>query len=78
MGEGNEAKTVLTVSGMTCGGCANTVTRVLTRVPGVERAEVDLGSGRATVTGRASADALIGAVEAAGFGGRVAETATGS
>ena len=78
MGEGNEAKTVLAITGMTCGGCVNTVTRVLTRVPGVERAEVDLAGGRAVVTGRASADALIGAVEAAGFGGRVAEPATGS
>ena len=78
MGEGNEAKTVLTVSGMTCGGCANTVTRVLTRVPGVERAEVDLASGLATVTGRATVAAMISAVEAAGFGGRLAEPATGS
>ena len=78
MGSGNEAKTVLTINGMTCGGCANTVPRVLSRVPGVEHAEVDLASGRAVVTGRANAEALIGAVEAAGFGGRLAEPAAAS
>jgi copper chaperone CopZ len=66
----------LAISGMTCGGCANTVTRVLTRVPGVDRAEVDLAGAVATVTGSASAADLIGAVEAAGFGGRLAESAT--
>ncbi|HUY83616.1 MAG TPA: heavy metal-associated domain-containing protein, partial [Steroidobacteraceae bacterium] len=43
--------TVLTITGMACDGCAGTVTRVLSRVPGVRRAEVDLASGRATVTG---------------------------
>jgi copper chaperone CopZ len=77
MGNDHEAKTVLAITGMTCGGCANTVTRVLTRVPGVEGAAVDLASGLATVTGRANVAALLGAVEAAGFGGRLAEPATG-
>jgi copper chaperone CopZ len=58
--------TTLLVSGMTCGGCANTVTRVLTRVPGVESANVDFGNGRALVTGTARPEDLISAVEAAG------------
>lgn len=64
-------KVELSVSGMTCGGCASTVTRVLSRVPGVVEAHVDLASGRATVTGTAPAEELIHAVEAAGFAGQL-------
>jgi Cu+-exporting ATPase len=37
-------KTVLAVSGMTCGGCASTVERILSRVSGVIHAAVILGS----------------------------------
>ncbi|MGH3277057.1 MAG: heavy-metal-associated domain-containing protein [Streptosporangiaceae bacterium] len=58
---------VITVSGMTCSGCANTVTRVLSRVPSVTEARVDLASGRADVNGTARAEDLMKAVEAAGF-----------
>jgi copper chaperone CopZ len=64
-------KVELTVSGMTCGGCASTVTRVLSRVPGVIEAHVDLASGCATVTGTAPAEELVQAVEAAGFAGQL-------
>ncbi len=78
MSGGNEEITVLAITGMACDGCAGTVTRVLSRVPGVRRAEVDLASGRATVVGRASPAALIGAVEAAGYGGSVSEPASAS
>jgi copper chaperone len=62
---------VLEVTGMTCGGCASSVTRILTRVPGVTEAQVDLPTGRATVTGGARPDDLIHALEAAGFSGRL-------
>jgi copper chaperone CopZ len=60
---------------MTCGGCASTVTRVLTRVPGVIAAQVDLAGARATVKGTAPAESLIRAVEAAGFGAALAPAA---
>lgn len=63
---------VLTVSGMTCGGCASTVTRVLMRVHGVTDARVDLGGGRATVTGTAPPRELLAAIAAAGFEGGLA------
>ena len=43
----------LSISGMTCSGCANTLTRVLSRVPGVEHASVDFPGGRAVVRGTA-------------------------
>lgn len=64
-------RTVLAITGMTCGGCASTVTRVLQKVPGVTRAEVDLASERAQVEGSAAAADLVAAAEAAGFGAQV-------
>lgn len=62
--------TILSVSGMTCGGCASTVTRILSRVPGVAEATVDLETGRATVKGKANPVDLIAAVMAAGYGAK--------
>jgi copper chaperone CopZ len=62
---------VLSISGMTCGGCANTLTRVLTRVPGVTRAEVDLANARAQVLGTARPDELLAAVLRAGYGAEI-------
>ncbi len=60
--------TELSISGMTCDGCAKTVARVLSRVPGVTGADVEFASGHAVVTGQAQADDLIAAVTAAGYG----------
>ena len=57
----------LLVSGMTCGGCATAVTRVLSRVSGVTDAIVDLDRERATVIGDARTEDLIAAVQAAGY-----------
>jgi len=73
-------ETVLTVSGMTCRGCANTVTRILSRVPGVAEAKVDFATGRATIKGEAPSAVLISAVEAAGYGAKDAgsDAQTGS
>ncbi|TAN30386.1 MAG: heavy-metal-associated domain-containing protein [Castellaniella sp.] len=62
--------TILSVSGMTCGGCANTVTRILSRIPGVAKATVDIKTGQATVRGTATSADLVAAVEAAGYGAR--------
>jgi copper chaperone len=59
---------VLSITGMTCAGCVGAVTRVLSRVPGVGEAKVDLAAGRATVTGSAAPEALVAAVAAAGYG----------
>ena len=69
------AALVLSISGMTCGGCANTLTRVLSRVPGVTRAEVDLVSGRARVLGTARRDELLAAVRRAGYGAEISADA---
>lgn len=58
---------VLAVSGMSCGGCVNSVERALLRVPGVERAVVDLAAGQAVVEGNVSTEALVNAVQEAGY-----------
>lgn len=48
-------ETVYTVTGMSCGHCANAVTRAIGDLTGVEHVGVDVDSGRVTVR---SADAL--------------------
>ena len=66
------AKVEMSISGMTCSGCANTVKRVLSRVPGTTEVEVDLDRGAASVAGTAAAPALVAAVVAAGYEAQVA------
>jgi len=64
----------LAVSGMTCGSCVMHVERKLKEVPGVTGAAVNLATGRAAVTydpAQAKPDALVHAVETAGYSARV-------
>ena len=57
-----------TVEGMTCSHCVLSVREEVSEVPGVSAVDVDLGSGRLTVTGRnLSDDAVEGAVAEAGY-----------
>lgn len=65
-------RTVLTVTGMTCSACVRVVTNALSRVPGAADVEVDLDAARALVAGAACPEALIAAVEKAGFDARLA------
>jgi copper chaperone CopZ len=58
----------LSITGMTCEGCANAVRRALSRVAGVSKAEVDLAGARAIVEATVPQEALVAAVRAAGFG----------
>ena len=57
------------VEGMTCGGCAGSVTRAIQaqRPESDIRVEVELGSGRVTVIGELPPEAVQEAVEDAGF-----------
>jgi len=58
----------LAIEGMTCSHCVQSVARALDEVAGVASAEVDLGSGKAVVTGQAlDPAALRAAVEALGY-----------
>ncbi len=60
----------LAVQGMKCDGCASTVSDALAAVTGVESVDVQLGESRASlvVENATSDEALVAAVEAAGFG----------
>jgi copper chaperone len=57
----------LKVDGMTCGGCAQSVTRAVEAVPAVERALVDLAAGEVSVEGAADEGAVRQAIEDAGY-----------
>lgn len=65
--------TTIKVTGMTCGGCSGSVTRVLSELPGVAQAEVTLEPGQAVVTydpSKVSREALCAAIDDAGFEGQ--------
>lgn len=57
----------LTVEGMSCDHCEQTVEEALADVEGVASASADHEAGSATVDGSADPDALVSAVEAAGY-----------
>jgi len=59
--------TTLTVEGMSCEHCEQTVEKALSEVEGVESVTVDRTDERATVEGGADTDALVRAVEDAGY-----------
>ena len=63
----------LEISGMTCGGCKSAVERVLGAQQGVGKVAVDLAAGRAEVDAAegTAPEALIAAVERAGYDARV-------
>ena len=66
----------LSIEGMSCGGCVRHVTQALGRVPGVRVEEVKVGSATVAVDPRsASPQALVEAVNAAGFTATAAEAA---
>ncbi|AWK85090.1 heavy-metal-associated domain-containing protein [Azospirillum thermophilum] len=55
------------VDGMTCGGCARSVTNAITKAAPSAAVTVDLANGTVTVDGGVPADTVKRAVEAAGF-----------
>jgi len=77
LSEESGCSVVLSISGMTCSGCVGSVTRLLTKVPGVSGAEVDFASRRAFVLGTASPQKLIEAVQAAGYDAELSPGETG-
>jgi copper ion binding protein len=58
-----------TVEGMTCGHCATSVREEVSELAGVQSVDVDVESGRVTVTSDTplSADAVAAAVTEAGY-----------
>src|SRR5512146_1372777 len=67
------------VEGMTCASCVNRITRFLSKVEGVEEANVNLAAESATVRydpARIGVADLVAAVDAAGYVARVEQAAT--
>ena len=56
-----------TVSGMTCSHCVTSVREEVSEVEGVEVVDVDLASGRLSVTGDVTDETVRGAVAEAGY-----------
>lgn len=58
-----------TVVGMTCSHCVMSVTEEVTQIPGVQDIDVELGTGRMTITSEADLDPdrVQEAVEEAGY-----------
>ena len=61
----------LSIEGMSCAACSARAERALAGVPGVASAVVNLATERATVKGEVDVDALIAAVDKAGYDARV-------
>ena len=60
----------ITVEGMHCAGCEQTVEDALLEVAGVTDAAADREAERASVAGSADVQALVAAVEQAGYDAR--------
>jgi copper chaperone len=56
-----------TIQGMSCGGCVNSLTRVLKSVPGIEPVKIEVGKAHLRLDDRATSQAVKEAVERAGF-----------
>ena len=55
------------INGMSCGGCVNSLTRVLKTVPGIEPLKIEVGKANLRVDDSVSTDIVKAAVERAGF-----------
>ena len=56
-----------TIHGMSCGGCVNSLTRVLKTVPGIEPIKIEVGRAQVRVSDPATSQSVKDAVARAGF-----------
>lgn len=61
------------VQNMKCGGCVAAATAAVEKLPGVVSAEFDLEAKSGTITGDADPEAVIAALNAAGYPAGLAE-----
>lgn len=61
------SKLKLDVSGMTCGGCARSVEKIIQKADAASKVTVDLSSGRVEAETSADPAAIAAALTAAGF-----------
>ncbi len=55
------------IEGMSCGGCVNSLTRVLKTVPGVEPLKIEVGKAQLRIDERVTSQIVKDAVARAGF-----------
>lgn len=70
---GDSDQITLSVTGATCASCVNTIEKALMSVSGVSHAHMNLADNTATASGNADPQALVDAVESAGYGASVIE-----
>ena len=64
----NLVETTVVIGGMSCGGCVNSLTRVLSAVPGIEPLRIEVGKARLKLDAEVvTPDVIAAAVERAGF-----------
>jgi copper chaperone len=63
----NTIEKTFTIQGMSCGGCVNSLTRVLKAVPGIEPIKIEVGKAHLRLDERVTSQAVKDAVERAGF-----------
>ena len=56
-----------TISGMSCGGCVNGLTRVLKSVPGIEPIKIEVGKAELRLADTVTTQTVKDAVKRAGF-----------
>jgi copper chaperone len=56
-----------TISGMSCGGCVNSLTRVLKTVPGIEPINIEVGKAQLRLDDAVTSETVKDAVARAGF-----------
>ena len=63
----NSTEKTFTIQGMSCGGCVNSLTRVLKSVPGIEPIKIEVGTARLRLDDRVTSQTVKDAVVRAGF-----------
>ena len=63
----NTTEKTFAIQGMSCGGCVNSLTRVLKSVPGIEPLKIEVGKAHLRLDERATSQTVKEAVERAGF-----------
>lgn len=63
----NTTEKTFTIQGMSCGGCVNSLTRVLESVPGIEPIKIEVGKAHLRLDARVTSQIVKDAVERAGF-----------
>jgi len=63
----SQTEKTFTISGMSCGGCVNSLTRVLKSVPGIEPLKVEVGKAQLRLDDQVTSQNVKDAVARAGF-----------